>query len=159
MYDGLYRTLDALMGGERSPLPNSANMSALIYGALDRLNWVGFYWLVGDELVLGSFQGKPACIRINVSRGVCGAAVRARASVLVPDVRRFPGHIACDAASLSELVVPLVRNGRVLGVLDMDSDVTDRFTDEDRAGMERLCALFCERCDWSGGLLGGFTCD
>ncbi len=157
LYDELYRQLNALTETERSPLPNTANMSALLFNALENINWLGFYWLVADELVLGAFQGKPACIRIKITRGVCGTAVRERKPILVPDVREFPGHIACDAASLSELVIPLMRGGKVIGVLDIDSNITERFTDEDRIGMERLCSLLLERCDWERGMLPGFT--
>lgn len=149
VYRALYRQLDALTEGERSPLANSANMSALLFGAMERVNWAGFYWLQGDELVLGAFQGKPACVRIQTSRGVCGKAAREREPQLVPDVTLFPGHIACDAASRSELVIPLVADGRLLGVLDVDSASLGRFDERDLNGLLPLCALLIARCDWS----------
>jgi GAF domain-containing protein len=118
-------------------------MAALIFGALPDLNWAGFYFLKdGSELVLGPFQGKPACVRIPVGRGVCGTAAATKTSVIVPDVEAFPGHIACDGASRSELVVPLVRDGQVLGVLDLDSPTPSRFDDADREGCEELVRLY-----------------
>ena len=149
LYDELYRQLDALTKDERQPLPNSANMSALLFGALRDVNWAGFYWFDGTELVLGAFQGKPACIRIALGRGVCGTAAQTLESQLVPDVHAFPGHIACDAASRSELVIPLVRAGRLLGVLDVDSPVPNRFDHTDLEGMSRLCELLLARCQWT----------
>jgi len=127
-YADLGRQLAALIGDERDAIANAANTSALIFQMMPDLNWAGFYFLrAGNVLVLGPFQGKPACIRIPVGRGVCGAAAERRHSVLVEDVHAFPGHIACDAASRSELVVPLMRDGRVLGVLDLDSPLPARF--------------------------------
>ena len=134
----------ALLEGERDPIANAANLSALIFHHLPGLNWAGFYFLRGEELVLGPFQGKPACTRIGPGRGVCGAAVARRATVVVPDVHTFPGHIACDAASRSEIVVPLLRAGRVLGVLDVDSPRLERFGAEDQALVESLAALWVE---------------
>src|SRR5271169_947060 len=119
-YRDLNRQLAALFSGERSGLANSANMCALLYQALPSLNWVGFYFLQGGELVLGPFQGKVACVRIAIGRGVCGSAAERRETVVVADVHAFPGHIACDAASRSEIVVPLVQDGRLFGVLDLD---------------------------------------
>lgn len=148
-YRLLVKQLDALTQDEREPLPNTANMSALLYHTLEDINWAGFYWLKGDELVLGAFQGKPACIRINIARGVCGAAVRTRECQLVPDVHQFAGHIACDSASLSEVVIPLELGDRVLGVLDIDSPSLARFTEDDVEGLRALCSLLTERCDWS----------
>lgn len=147
-YGALLKQLDALTADEREPLPNTANMSALLYHALDDVNWAGFYWIRGEQLVLGAFQGKPACIRIGLDRGVCGAAARTRQSQLVPDVHLFPGHIACDAASRSEVVVPLIHDGRVLGVLDIDSTRVARFDERDLAGLQKLCELLLSRCDW-----------
>jgi len=139
----LAQQLEALLDGEDDPVANAANTAALIFHAMPELNWAGFYFLrEGDELVLGPFQGRPACVRIPRGRGVCGAAVERRASVLVEDVHAFPGHIACDAASRAELVVPLIRDGRVLGVLDLDSPVPGRFDEADRAGVERLAEIF-----------------
>ena len=142
-YRELADQLGALLAGESDPIANAANTSALIFQMMPDLNWAGFYFLrSADELVLGPFQGKPACVRIAVGRGVCGTAVERRASVLVEDVLAFPGHIACDAASRSELVVPLIRNDAVLGVLDLDSPLPGRFDDDDQVGVERLAAIY-----------------
>lgn len=140
-YEALIAQADALTNGVPHPIANLANISALIFDTLEDLNWAGFYLLEGETLVLGPFQGKPACIEIPVSRGVCGAAVRENRSQLVPDVHAFAGHIACDSASRSELVVPLRKNGAVFGVLDLDSPSRARFTEADREGMERLAAV------------------
>ena len=144
LYDELAGQLAALIEGERDLIANSGNMAALIYDGLPDLNWAGFYFARGRELVLGPFQGRPACVRIPWGHGVCGAAAARAASVVVPDVHEFPGHIACDPVSRSELVVPLLDKGRVFGVLDLDSPLTSRFDEEDRAGCERLIALFLE---------------
>lgn len=140
-YEALIAQVDALTSGVPHRISNLANVSALIFDAMDDLNWAGFYLLEGETLVLGPFQGKPACIEIPVSRGVCGAAVREDRSQLVPDVHAFAGHIACDSASRSELVVPLRKNGAVIGVLDLDSPSPARFTEADRTGMERLARV------------------
>lgn len=140
-YKALIAQADALTSGVPHRISNLANVSALIFDAMDDLNWAGFYLLEGETLVLGPFQGKPACIEIPVSRGVCGAAVREDRSQLVPDVHAFAGHIACDSASRSELVVPLRKNGAVIGVLDLDSPSPARFTEADRTGMERLARV------------------
>lgn len=138
-HDALRTQLQALIGDERDAIANLANAAALIWHTVPDLNWAGFYLLRRpDELVLGPFQGKPACVRIAVGKGVCGTAVARNASVLVEDVHAFPGHIACDAASRSELVVPLRAAGRVVGVLDLDSPRVARFTAEDQAGFEAL---------------------
>ena len=137
-YETLIAQADALTNGVPHRIANLANVSALIFETLEDLNWAGFYLLEGETLVLGPFQGKPACIEIPVSRGVCGAAVREDRSQLVPDVHAFSGHIACDCASRSELVVPLHKDGGVFGVLDLDSPILSRFTEADREGMERL---------------------
>jgi len=142
LYDELARQLAALIDGERDLVANCANMAALIYHGLPDLNWAGFYFARQKELVLGPFQGKPACIRILWGEGVCGAAAARGSAIVVPDVHQFPGHIACDPESRSELVVPLVDQGRVLGVLDLDSPVAGRFDEDDRAGCERLVAIF-----------------
>jgi GAF domain-containing protein len=141
LYDELARELDALLAGEPDPVANAANAAAAIYYALPELNWVGFYVLRGEELVLGPFQGRPACVRIPLGRGVCGTAAAQLRSVLVPDVAAFPGHIACDAASRSELVVPLIVGNALLGVLDLDSPVVGRFDEADRAGCELLAGI------------------
>ena len=140
-YETLIAQADALTNGIPHRIANLANVSALIFETLEDLNWAGFYLLEGETLVLGPFQGKPACIEIPVSRGVCGAAVREDRTKLVPDVHAFPGHIACDSASRSELVVPLRKNGAVIGVLDLDSPSLARFTEADREGMERLARV------------------
>jgi GAF domain-containing protein len=137
-YEALIAQTEALISGVPHRIANLANVSALIFDTLEDLNWAGFYLLEGETLVLGPFQGKPACIEIPVSRGVCGAAVREDRAQLVPDVHAFQGHIACDSASRSELVVPLRKNGAVIGVLDLDSPSLARFSEADRDGMERL---------------------
>jgi GAF domain-containing protein len=146
-YASLAQQLTGLLEGERDMIANAANMSALIYQFLPDLNWAGFYFMRRGELVLGPFQGKTACVRIAVGRGVCGTAVERRESIVVPDVHAFPGHIACDSASRSELVVPLVKDGRVLGVLDLDSPNPNRFDDEDREGCETLVQIFLAATD------------
>jgi L-methionine (R)-S-oxide reductase len=134
----------AMVEGERDRIANAANLSALVYHSLPELNWVGFYFYDGRELVVGPFQGLPACVRIALDRGVCGAAARTRETQRVADVHAFPDHIACDAASRSELVVPLVRAGELIGVFDIDSPVPDRFDVEDQAGLETIAAIFLE---------------
>ena len=133
-----------LFAGERDATANAANLAALVFHTLPDLNWAGFYWMKGAELVLGPFQGKPACVRIALGKGVCGTAAREKRTIVVPDVSRFPGHIACDAASMSEVVVPLVRDGRVVGVLDLDSPLPGRFDEEDARALEALAALYLE---------------
>ena len=140
-YRDLADQLDALLTDEDDPIATLANAAAAIYHALPRLNWAGFYLLRDTTLVLGPFQGKPACTRIPIGRGVCGTAAAAGHSVLVPDVHDFPGHIACDTASRSELVTPLLRAGTVFGVLDLDSPHRARFDAEDQAGCEALAAV------------------
>jgi GAF domain-containing protein len=145
LYRDLHAALDALTAGEADGIANMANAAALLWQYLPDLNWAGFYRMVGGELVLGPFQGKAACIRIPVGRGVCGTAAATRETQRVDDVHAFPGHIACDADSRSELVVPLVRDGAVLGVLDLDSPVAARFDAEDAAGCEALAALLVSR--------------
>ena len=144
VYRELEKQLAALLGGERDFIANCANTAALLWHSLPDLNWVGIYRLVGDELVLGPFQGKPACVRIPLGKGVCGTAAATRRTLLVPDVREFPGHIACDSASRSEIVVPLVKDGRLLGVLDLDSPKVNRFDAADEAGLERLAGVLVE---------------
>src|ERR1700761_7455226 len=139
LYEELDRQLRGLFEGERDGLANCANTAALIYESLPDLNWAGFYFSKGTQLVLGPFQGKPACVRIPLGRGVCGPAAERRETLIVPDVHAFPGHIACDADSRSEIVVPLIRAGRVLGVLDVDSPDVARFDDEDRDGLITSC--------------------
>jgi L-methionine (R)-S-oxide reductase len=141
LYSDLAKELDALLSGEADVTANAANAAAAIYHSLPRLNWAGFYFLRDDTLVLGPFQGRPACVRIKIGSGVCGTAVRERRSILVPDVEQFPGHIACDTASRSELVVPLLADGRILGVLDLDSPDLARFDAEDQTGCEMLAGI------------------
>jgi putative methionine-R-sulfoxide reductase with GAF domain/alkylhydroperoxidase family enzyme len=142
LYRDLAVQLGALLEGESDPIANAANMAALIRHGLPDLNWAGFYFRQGAELALGPFQGKPACVRIPIGRGVCGTAAARGEAVLVTDVHEFPGHIACDPDSRSELVLPLVEDGMVLGVLDLDSPVLGRFDEADRVGCEELAALF-----------------
>jgi L-methionine (R)-S-oxide reductase len=146
-YAELARQLEGLLAGERDAIANAANMSALIFNAVPDLNWAGFYFLRGDTLVLGPFQGRPACVRIAMGRGVCGTAAEQRRTQRVDDVHAFPGHIACDSASRSELVVPLVRGDKALGVLDLDSPKPGRFGAADQAGIERLAAIFLDNSD------------
>jgi len=138
MYRDLASALEALIAGEPDQIANMANASALIFETLPDVNWVGFYRNVNQELVLGPFQGRPACIRMTFDQGVCGAAAKTREVQRVQDVNAFPGHIACDSASRSEIVVPLIRDGKLLGVLDIDSPKTARFTAEDEAGVVKL---------------------
>ena len=146
LYRDLLSAADALTAGEADAIANMANVAALLFDWLPGLNWAGFYRAVGDaELVLGPFQGKAACIRIPFGQGVCGTAAATATSQLVEDVHAFPGHIACDAASASELVVPVVANGRVIAVIDLDSPTPARFDAEDRAGIEALAALLATR--------------
>ena len=148
-YEKLCSALTALMEDVPHKIANLANASALIYDTLEDLNWAGFYLLEGDRLVLGPFQGKPACIEIPVGKGVCGTAVREGKTQLVPDVHLFPGHIACDSASNSEIVVPLSAKGKIVGVLDIDSPWPGRFTAEDQTGLEavgKLLSQMLERC-------------
>jgi GAF domain-containing protein len=145
LYHDLLAALDALTAGEGDAIANMANASALVWQYLPDLNWAGFYRAVDGELVLGPFQGKAACIRIAIGKGVCGTAAATRATQLVADVHAFPGHIACDAASRSELVVPVVHDGRLIGVLDLDSPEPARFDAEDAAGCEALMAMLAPR--------------
>jgi L-methionine (R)-S-oxide reductase len=148
LYRQLAEALAGLLGDERDLIVNTANTASLLFMMLPDVNWAGFYFRRGQELVLGPFQGKPACVRIAIGQGVCGAAAARRASVLVRDVHEFPGHIACDAASASELVVPLIVNGEVVGVLDIDSPVTGRFDEDDRAGIEHVAATMVGATEW-----------
>jgi GAF domain-containing protein len=144
----LQQQLAGVLQGERDGLANCANTAALIYRGLPELNWAGFYFLRDGELVLGAFQGKVACVRIPLGRGVCGTAAARRETLVVPDVHAFPGHIACDADSRSEIVVPLLRGGTLLGVLDLDSPRPERFDQDDARGLEALVAQLLEGSDW-----------
>ncbi len=148
MFAELRQQLAGLLAGERDGLANCANLTALIQESLPALNWAGFYFLRGSELVLGPFQGKVACVRIALGKGVCGTAAERRETLVVPDVHEFPGHIACDAASRSEIVVPLIQSGRLLGVLDLDSPEPGRFDREDADGLGILVRLLSESSDF-----------
>jgi L-methionine (R)-S-oxide reductase len=141
LYARLAAQLSSLLAGERDLIANAANCSSLIFHSLPDLNWAGFYFVKDDELVLGPFQGQPACVRIRVGQGVCGAAAATRATTIVPNVHEFPGHIACDSASNSEIVVPLMKAERFIGVLDLDSPSPSRFDEEDAAGLETLVRI------------------
>lgn len=147
LYKVLTTQLRAMLEGERDLIANAANLAALLYHHLPDLNWAGFYFLKAEVLVLGPFQGKSACTRIAMGKGVCGTAACQGKTVVVEDVYKFPGHIACDTASNSEIVVPLFKDGKVVGVLDLDSPLLSRFDDEDRAGLESLVEIFIERTE------------
>lgn len=157
-YGELARDLGALLGAERNVVANLANTAALIFGALPDLNWAGFYLPIasaggGRELIVGPFQGQPACVRIAMGRGVCGTAAARRSTIVVPDVTAFDGHIACDSASRSEIVVPLLRadlpdDASLVGVLDLDSPRLARFDEDDRAGLERVARVIVAACEW-----------
>jgi len=141
LYDQLASQLSSLLAGERYLIANAANFSSLIFHALPDLNWAGFYFAKDDELVLGPFQGQPACVRIRVGQGVCGAGASKCETIIVPNVHEFPGHIACDSASNSEIVVPLMKGGRLIGVLDLDSPLPARFDQDDATGLESLVRI------------------
>ena len=147
-YEEMTRSLESLLEGESDALANLSNAAALLAQSLDCINWCGFYLLRGSELVLGPFQGKPACVRIPVGKGVCGTAAARLETLVVPDVNRFPGHIACDPASRSEIVVPILENGVLRGVLDVDAPEPARFDEEDRNGLERFVAVLIPRVAW-----------
>jgi GAF domain-containing protein len=141
LYHQLASQLSSLLAGERDLIANTANFSSLIFHSLPNLNWAGFYFLQDGELVLGPFQGRPACVRIALGQGVCGTAAAQRATTIVPNVHEFPGHIACDSASNSEIVVPLMKGEQLIGVLDLDSPVPARFDETDAAGLETLVRI------------------
>ena len=147
-YSLLREQLASMTRTERDTIANLANASALLYMSLSDINWAGFYLVREGQLVLGPFQGKPACIRIDFGKGVCGNAAAGDAAILVPDVHAFPGHIACDAASRSEIVVPVHHAGRLTAVLDIDSPLYGRFAREDQEGLERFCSVLEDACDW-----------
>jgi GAF domain-containing protein len=151
IHEELLRQARGLLDGERDPIANAANIAALIWQGMPDLNWAGFYFMKGGELVLGPFQGKPACVRIAVGKGVCGTAVQRRAPVIVANVHEFSGHIACDSASNSEVVVPLMRRGKALGVLDLDSPLLNRFDASDAAFCEAIANLWVEASDQMEG--------
>jgi GAF domain-containing protein len=147
---------DGVLAGERDPWANAANAAALVYERMPDLNWAGFYFLRGGGLVVGPFQGRVACVRIPLGQGVCGTAAERRATLIVPDVHRFSGHIACDAASNSEVVVPLVEGGRLIGVLDLDSPRFDRFTAADARLLASLVEKVVAACDWRLAGIDGY---
>ena len=143
-YKLLNAQLTALLGDETDALASAANFVGLLYNAIEDINWLGLYVLRGDELVLGPFQGQPACVHIELGVGVCGTAAASHETQRIADVHEFPGHIVCDAASRSEIVVPLIVNDELIGVLDIDSPSLDRFSADDQAGIEQLCRTYCE---------------
>lgn len=145
-----------LLANERDPWANSANAAALLFAQLPGINWVGFYFLRGGQLVVGPFQGRAACVRIALGSGVCGTAAARRETVIVADVHAFPGHIACDAASNSEIVVPLLSGAKLIGVLDLDSPACGRFGPADAALLEKLAAMLVAACDWQVAGIDGF---
>jgi GAF domain-containing protein len=152
----LLQLAEGAFAGERDPWANAANAAALVFESLPGLNWAGFYFLRGGELVVGPFQGRVACVRIALGAGACGTAAQRRATLIVPDVHAFPGHIACDAASRSEIVVPLLDGARLIGVLDLDSPRTDRFTLQDARLLESLAAKLVAACDWQLAGIDGY---
>ncbi|CAM4499849.1 GAF domain-containing protein [Nocardia ninae] len=143
-YRQLAAQAEALVAGEHDRVANAANLASLVFHTLPELNWVGFYFYDGNELVVGPFQGKPACVRIPIGKGVCGTAAQSRETQLVPDVHVFPGHIACDAETRSEVVIPLVHNGELIGVFDLDSPEPERFDDIDQHGLESIAQAFID---------------
>lgn len=153
MYQLMCNQMRSLLEGCALPLPALANCSALLWEHLDRINWAGFYLLKDNTLYLGPFQGKVACTVIPMGKGVCGTAAQSREIQLVPDVHLFPGHIACDSASNSEIVLPLIADGLLLGVMDIDSPEVNRFSQEDAEGLAALCQILCESVQWKEGLL------
>ncbi|NNC77522.1 MAG: GAF domain-containing protein [Woeseiaceae bacterium] len=152
-YSLLSNQINATLADETDALANAANFVALLYNGLDDVNWAGIYVLRGSELVLGPFQGQPACVRIPLGRGVCGTAAQKETTLRISDVHEFPGHIACDVASRSELVVPLYLDGRVAGVLDIDSPLVDRFNEIDQAGVELCCETYMSLLDEKAGFI------
>ena len=155
LYDRLASELRSLLAGERDFIANAANLSALLYHSLPDLNWAGFYLLKAGELVLGPFQGQLACVRIAMGKGVCGTAAAQRQTILVDNVHEFPGHIACDSASNSEIVVPLIANEQLIGVLDLDSPSFARFDNEDARGLNELAGIFVQASSEIPGLNQG----
>lgn len=149
-YKLIHAQLNALLEEEPYIIPNLSNTSALLNGALKNINWVGFYLIHNGELLLGPFQGKTACVHIAIGRGVCGTAVQKNETQLVYDVHEFPGHIACDSASRSEIVIPIRKNGTIVGVLDIDSPAVGRFDDYDKEGLEKVVEILEQACNWNG---------
>lgn len=146
-YQDLVSQARGLLAGQQHRIANAANLSALIYNGLPDLNWAGFYFLEGSELIVGPFQGQPACVRIEMGKGVCGTAATTRSTQRVADVHAFEGHIACDPASRSEIVVPLIVDGHLIGVLDIDSPLANRFDQADQAGIEALAEVYVKSLD------------
>jgi len=144
-YETVYRQIDALLSGESDAIANLANSASVLKYSLNYVSWVGFYMLRGEELVLGPFQGKPACVRIRLGNGVCGSAATSRRTILVPDVEKFPGHIVCDPDSRSEIVVPIISNDVVRGVLDLDSSSVNAFDSVDQSNLERIAAMISRK--------------
>jgi len=153
LYDQLAAQLSSLLAGESDLIANAANFSSLIFHSLPALNWAGFYFVKEGELVLGPFQGRPACVRIAMGKGVCGTAASESMTTIVPNVHEFPGHIACDSASNSEIVIPLIKGERVIGVLDLDSPLFGRFDDEDSIGLNRLVSVLVASSELAEGCL------
>ena len=153
MYNLMSQQMAALIEGAPLPLPSLSNCSALLWEHLKDINWAGFYLLKGDTLYLGPFQGKVACTVIPMGRGVCGACAKSLQVQLVPNVHEFPGHIACDGASNSEIVLPLMVEGQLVGVMDIDSPVFSRFDEEDAQGLQQICRMLAENINWKDGLL------
>lgn len=149
LYELLHNQLKALLEDETFLIPNLSNASALLAGALSNINWAGFYLMNKNELLLGPFQGKPACIHIPIGKGVCGTAAAECRTQLVPDVHEFPGHIACDSASRSEIVVPMCLNGKLVGVLDIDSPIKGRFDKQDQDGLEEFARILTNGINWN----------
>jgi len=150
MYDLLQRELIALVEDETNFITNASNLSALIYEQVEFLNWTGFYMISKGELLLGPYQGKTACLRIKLGSGVCGTSAREQRTIVVPDVHKFKGHIACDSASNSEIVIPLIKDNKIYGVFDIDSPKFDRFNNEDRIGFEKLVEILVNASDMAG---------
>jgi L-methionine (R)-S-oxide reductase len=151
-YSLIHSQLKSILEDEPHVIPNLSNTSALLNEALTDINWVGFYLMHNNELLLGPFQGKIACVHIAIGKGVCGTAVLKDETQLVPDVHQFPGHIACDSASRSEIVIPIHSDGRIVGVLDIDSPVTERFDEEDKEGLEEVVRILETGCSWKGSI-------
>jgi L-methionine (R)-S-oxide reductase len=148
VYPEIIAQAKALIHEEKDSLANMANLSSLLYHLMKDVNWVGFYLYRDNQLILGPFQGKPACVRIPIGKGVCGTTAEKRETVIVQDVHQFPGHIACDAASQSEIVVPILIDNRLIGVLDIDSPVKNRFDETDQKYLEQIVELLIKECDW-----------
>lgn len=147
-YQGIYEFAQGLTEGERNLIANLANIASLLFNTMKEINWAGFYLMEHGELVLGPFNGKPACIRIPIGKGVCGTAAKTGSTQLVENVHEFPGHIACDGDTNSEIVIPIIIQGEVYGVLDIDSPVLKRFNKADQIGLEKIVELLIQRCDW-----------